>query len=101
MTERNCTEECDAIKQAACAYIIRDLTEPQRRALVTSLVTYQHYSRVPMAGAWQHTVRALQRGGAAALVVQEGMDRYLTPLGVEVARYLITTGEWRVYEDAA
>lgn len=83
------------IENDAVAHIAERLTQPQRWALVVSLVRYGGEERVTLVMAGEHTVRALQRGNAP-LVDQEGMSRFLTPLGRAVARHLNRSGDWEL-----
>lgn len=83
------------IENEAVAHIAERLTEPQRRALVYSLVHYGNQERIILIGAGEHTVRALQQG-EYPLAEQEEMTRFLTPLGRAVARHLNQSGTWEV-----
>lgn len=76
----------DALEEAL-RYIGDSLTQPQRRALVRSLVLCGQGTRVRLIGADENTVRALKRG-YSPLVDQDGTERFLTPLGVAVARVI-------------
>lgn len=80
----------------ALRHIADQLTVPQRRVLVTSCVSNPvPGERMVLHRAGEHTVRALKQG-SSPLVDQDGMDRFLTPLGVAVAQWLIHSGEWEV-----
>jgi hypothetical protein len=69
--------------------IIGYLTMPQRRALRLSVQAASEQTRwVTLVSAGEHTVRAL-KSTPAPLVEQQGMIRYLTPLGVDVGRFLL------------
>lgn len=83
------------IENDALAYIADSLTQPQRRAVVRALVMYGERERALITSASEHTVRALQKG-KCPLVDQEGMHRFLTPLGRAVARHLNRSGEWEL-----
>ena len=83
------------IENEAVAHIAEKLTDPQRRALVMSLVHYGAQERVLLVGGGEHVVRPLQRG-SYPLADQEGMTRFLTPLGRAVARHLNRSGEWEL-----
>ena len=78
----------------ALRYIAGELTQAQRRAVVSALVLDPASER-PEIRASEHTIRSL-KGGVAPLVEQQSMVRYLTPLGREVARHINETGDYDI-----
>lgn len=81
------------IENEAVGHIAERLTGPQKRAMVMSLMHYGNQDQVLVVGGGEHTVRALQQG-SYPLADQDGMTRFLTPLGRAVARHLNRSGEW-------
>lgn len=77
----------EPVEVEALRHIADGLSTPQRRALWHSVVADPESDRPILCGAGAHTERVLKQG-AAPLVAQDGMVRYLTPLGVRVGRFL-------------
>jgi len=84
----------DDVYVDALAFVGHMLTQAQRRALVSALVRDPDGAQ-PEITAGEHTIHAL-KATRPALVDQEGMRRFLTPLGREVARYLNSEGNYDI-----
>jgi hypothetical protein len=81
---------------AAMDYIVGHLTEAQRLVLVTSKVSAdKDASIVPVYGN-ENTLKSLMNSPAPLVVDGQGRIRQLSPLGMDVARYLLTTGNYHV-----
>jgi len=83
-----------SVLEDALRYIASDLTQAQRRTIVSALVQDPHSER-PVVDGSLLTVRALKMG-KAPLVEQQDMTCYLTPLGREVARHINETGDYDI-----
>jgi hypothetical protein len=75
--------------------LVGRLTQPQRRALVESLIVARMDSDVVLVDGNERSVSALIRH-QPPLIVVEGRRRYLSPLGLDMARFLYATGEFRL-----
>lgn len=82
------------VMEEALRYIAGDLTQAQRRAIVVAMVRDPKNERPEITGS-EHTIRALKTG-KAPLVDQEDMYRFLTPLGIAVARHINETGDYDI-----
>lgn len=77
----------------AVEHIAARLPLAQRRALLAALHQgAEGAGRMVLGSANEHSVAVLKRG-PKPLVEQEGMVRYLTPLGIDVARILLRDEE--------
>lgn len=86
----------DDAQGAAMEYIAHLLTGPQKSALVTARVRAGENAVVALVHANENTLRALMAPPVPLVASGEGHTRKLTALGTDVARYLITTGEWDI-----
>lgn len=75
------------------AAVVVGLTQTQRDAIVGSLVATDPKADVVLIDAAEGTVRSLMRR-TPPLVREEGARRFLNKLGLDVARYLYTTGNY-------
>jgi len=75
--------------------IIRGLTAPQRNALAGSLLVSRPDADVILIDGNEKTVRALMHNDPP-LVRQEGSRRFLSVLGLDIARYLRDTNQYEI-----
>jgi len=85
----------DGSHSAAMEYIVGHLTDAQRLALATAKVKADRDARTVLVYANENTIKSLM-GGPGPLVEEDGKLRKLTSLGMDVARYLLATGDWEV-----
>jgi hypothetical protein len=75
------------------ARIAEVMTEPQQVALVVALRQAGTTADVVQVAANERTIGSLLRG-SSPLIEERGSKRVLTPLGLDVARYLMGTGDF-------
>lgn len=94
-------DSMESALEDALEHIAGRLTPPQRRMLVTALVQANGGTFIQVRHASEHSVHALKRGPAPLIFQAESsMIRFLSPLGIEVARHLNRTGSWDIPQAA-
>jgi hypothetical protein len=75
--------------------VVRNLTQPQRRLLVKSIIDAEPGAEEIPAGRDLRVANALMRR-REPLVREWRFSLYLTPFGEQVAKYIVRTGDWEI-----
>lgn len=87
------TLEFTTSPEALMRALVGHLTKPQRTTLVESLIVSRMDHDVVLVDGNERSIAALTKH-RPPLVITDGRRRYLSPLGLDMARFLYTTGEF-------